>query len=78
MTTSEAQQIAEDAVRDLPGLIPVPRAAELLGVTPRTLRRWASVGRIVVLKTARGRGARALVPRESLRRFLVDLAERSA
>jgi excisionase family DNA binding protein len=75
MTRTEANTIAEDSVRDLPALIPVPQVAELLGVTGRTIRRWASVGRIVVLKTARGRGARALVPRESLRRFLVELAE---
>jgi hypothetical protein len=44
--------------------------AELLCLTDRTLRRWASTGRIKVLKTARGGSGRVLVPKAELERIL--------
>jgi excisionase family DNA binding protein len=66
----------EDMVADLPKLVPVQVAADLLSVTTRTLRTWASDGRLRVFKTARGGSGRVLVPRAELVRVLSGMAMR--
>ncbi len=57
-------------VEGLPALVPAQRAAEFLGVSTRTLRTWATRGRIRVLRTAKGGSGRVLVPRAELERVL--------
>ena len=60
-------------VKDLPPLVPAKAAAAFLGVTTRTLRRWASTGRIRVMKTAAGGSGRVLVPRSEIERILEEM-----
>ncbi len=73
---SETDPLIEDMVADLPKLVPVQVAAELFCVSTRTLRTWASDGRLRVFKTARGGSGRVLVPRVELVRVLTGMAVR--
>lgn len=47
------------------------QAAELLGVSPDTVRRWADEGRLTTSRTA---GGQRVVPGAELARFAVELA----
>jgi molybdopterin-binding protein len=49
----------------------IGQAAEILGVSADTVRRWADAGRV---KTTVGEGGRRLVNGQDLARFAVDLA----
>lgn len=65
----------EDAVRDLPGLLDTDAAAEFLGVTTRTLARWARSGRLAVVRLTPGPGTgRVRIPRAEIARLLADAA----
>ncbi|MCA1845030.1 MAG: helix-turn-helix transcriptional regulator [Actinobacteria bacterium] len=50
----------------------IGQAAELLGVSPDTVRRWADSGRVKVARTA---GGRRLIDGADLARLAVELAE---
>jgi len=54
-----------------PLTLTIPQAAELLGVSPDTVRRWADSGR---LATTRTDGGRRVVDGEALARFASSLA----
>lgn len=62
-----------DLVKDLPALVPAKRAAEFLGTTTRTLRRWVAEERLQVLKTSPTRPGRILVPRTEIHRILAEM-----
>jgi molybdopterin-binding protein len=49
----------------------IGQAAELLGVSPDTMRRWADAGRV---RLERSDGGRRLIDGEDLARFAVELA----
>jgi molybdopterin-binding protein len=51
----------------------IGQAAELLGVSPDTVRRWADSGRVKVVRTTGG-GAR-LIDGADLARFAIELAD---
>lgn len=52
----------------------IGQAAELLGVSTDTVRRWADSGR---LRTRRTEGGRRMIDGADLARFAVELAERA-
>lgn len=61
----------EDAVRDLPGLLDTDAAAAFLGVSTRTLARWARNGRLAVVRLTPGPGSgRVRVARAEVARLL--------
>ena len=62
-----------ELVKDLPQLVPARQTATFLGVTDRTIRRWAATGRIRVMKTAAGGSGRVLVPRPEIERILEEM-----
>lgn len=65
-----------EAVADLPAVVPVGQAADFLNVTERTLRRWASVGKIRVLRTApKGSGGKVSVLRSEVARVLAGMVD---
>ncbi len=63
-----------DAVAELPPLVTEARAAELLGVSRRTLRSWRAAGRLSGVKTTASQSGRVIYPRAELARFLAELA----
>ena len=68
--------MAEDAVRDLPGLLTTDEAAEFFKVCKRTLARWIASGRIKAVRlTPTGSGG-VRVPRAEVRRALEGMAGR--
>lgn len=66
---SSVEEVARDLVKDLPALVTVDKAAELLMVSTKTVRNWISSGRLRALKTSDGSG-RVRVPRLELERLL--------
>ena len=50
----------------------IGQAAELLGVSPDTVRRWADDGRLRVARTV---GGRRMIDGADLARFAIDMAE---
>jgi molybdopterin-binding protein len=52
----------------------IGQAAEVLGVSPDTMRRWADSGLVKVARTA---GGRRFLDGEDLARFAVDQAQKS-
>ena len=50
----------------------VGRAAELLGVSPDTVRRWADDGRLRVARTV---GGRRMIDGSDLARFAIEMAQ---
>ena len=78
MATERRSMDAEDLeemVRGLPVLVPLKAAGEFLGVTDRTIRRWAAGGRIRVLKTSAGGSGRVLLPRAEIVRILKEMSQ---
>ncbi len=75
VTPTTPEEIAHAAVAELPPLIPLKQASELLAVSDRTIRRWASIGRLSVLRTTRARGGKVLIPRFQLERLLAQMVE---
>lgn len=68
-------EVAE-AVADLPAVVPVARAAVFLNLSERSLRRWASTGKIRVLRTApKGSGGKVAVLRSEVARVLAGMIE---
>jgi len=65
----------DDLVDDLPRLVPAQQAAEFLGISTRTLRRWITRGLLQALKTSPAQSGRVRVPRSELLRLLSDMAE---
>ena len=53
----------------------IGRAAEMLGVTVDTVRRWAETGRMTVIRSA---GGQRLVPIEEITRLIADRRQASA
>lgn len=51
-------------------MVPVARVAEMLGVAPRTIRRWVSQHRIRACRTAPDGSGRLLIVTDSLRAML--------
>ncbi len=71
----DLEAVIEDVTGDLPRLVPVKHAAERLGLHPSTIRRWGRQGKIVVVKTAKGRAAgKVFVPRVEIVRLLRSMA----
>lgn len=58
-----------------PAMVSQHRAAELLGVSERTLLRWRSQRRVVAAKTSRSRPGRVLFPRSALVALIKDLLQ---
>ena len=65
----------EEMVAELPVLVPLKVGADFIGVTDRTIRRWAASGRIKVLKTSSGGSGRVLIPRMEIVRILEQMME---
>ena len=72
MTDREAARAIELAVAELPAVVPLERAADFLGVSTRTLRRYVAKGKLRILKTG-ARGGLARVLRADLQRLLEDM-----
>ncbi len=71
--TSMPPAWVEDAIRDLPGLVSTDAAAEFLGVSTRTLARWARTGRLRTVRLTPGPGSgRVRVPRAELARLIAE------
>jgi len=66
----DVEAAVEDAVGDLPRLVPFKAAAERLSVSVTTLRRWVRKRRLCVVKTACGAAGRVLVPRTEIARLI--------
>lgn len=64
---------ASELVSHLPPLVPAKDAADFLGTTTRTLRRWVRVGRITVLRTDNAGSGRVLIPRSEIARLLASM-----
>jgi hypothetical protein len=63
----------EEAVRDLPELVPAKRAAKFLNLTTRTLRNYRRNGRLGTMKSSPGKSGRVLIPKAEMRRLLVQM-----
>ncbi len=80
LTTDDLRALVREAVREeMRGAAPGPelpldtaQAAELAGVQPKAIRRWAASGRLVA--TRRGRSLR--ITREDLARAMAGDADR--
>ena len=60
----------EDIVAGLGKVVSLRRAAEALGISHHTLRRWIRERRIAALKSAPGAAGRIRVPRTEIARIL--------
>jgi predicted transcriptional regulator len=63
----------EVMVEQLPELVPLAQAAEFLGNTTRTIRRWIRKGALRSLKTSPLPSGRVFIPRGELARLLEDM-----
>ena len=70
LMSPDVEAAVEDAIGDLPRLVPFKAAAERLGVSETTLRRWVRKSRLCVMKTASGASGRVLVPRTEIARLI--------
>lgn len=61
------------AVADLPPIVGAREAAERLGITVRTLRRWSAAGRISTLRTTPSGSGRVRILRTELARVLGEM-----
>lgn len=66
MSTPQREVPADDAFADLPLLIPVPRAAQLLGISRAAAYRFASAGDLPTKRL----GRRVYVVSAKLREFI--------
>lgn len=64
----------EDVLKDAPPILTITEAAKLTRLSTRTLRRFASTGRLSVLKAAGG-SARVLVARAAVAELLRGMAD---
>jgi excisionase family DNA binding protein len=64
--------IPNNVIDDLDRLLSIEQAAEVLGVSVWTLRKWISDGKIRSAKL----GSRRLIPVSELRRFINDAMTR--
>jgi hypothetical protein len=69
--TSSSDQAGHDALAELPLLIPVPRAAQLLGISRAAAYRFASAGDLPTKRL----GRRVYVVTGKLREFLTTDGE---
>ncbi len=67
------EEVAKDVVKDLPTLVSTKIAAEVLGIHLRTLQRWIRDEKLRVLRTARGRAGKCMVPRSELLRLIASM-----
>ena len=67
----DREQVIADLLEGLPKLVPFSRAAEVLGVSTVTLRRWVHQQRLVVVRSSPGPNpGRVFVPRVEIERLL--------
>ena len=66
---------AREILRDEMPLISQTRAAALLCVKPRTMRRWIAQGRLRRARTSSSGSGRSLIPKDDLIRLLADMLE---
>ncbi|MGE0708401.1 MAG: helix-turn-helix domain-containing protein [Planctomycetota bacterium] len=78
MTTDPARALdpaIADAIRDLPPVLDRERAADVLGVSPRTVSRWIRAGRLRALRLTPGAGSGGVrILRAELARLLTEAA----
>ena len=65
---------AKELVSHLPSIVNTRTAAETLGVSDRTLRRWIAEGRLRSLRTSHRNGGRLRIARAALVDLLVTMA----
>ena len=65
---------AHDAVRDLRPLMSLEEVADALGVSKRTVGRYAAGGALKTIRLAEGGSGRVRVARATLARFLAERA----
>lgn len=72
LTDTERQRMAEldDVVASTPPLLTLKQAADLLGLSIRTLQRYIRSGRLPCIKLCEGGSGGVRISRQSIREFL--------
>ena len=66
----DVEAVVRDVLEGLPPLVPLELAAERLGVSASTLRRWIGLERLLAVRTTDGGSGRVLIPRAEIEREL--------
>lgn len=71
-----ARQAIEASFAEEPAMLTMDRAAELIGVSRRTIHSWVNSGQLYCVKLSQGRTGRVRIPRASIIQFLSERAYR--
>lgn len=74
MRTREFAKELEESFRDKPSMLSIEQAAELVSVSPRTVRYWLASGELRHVKLSQGRAGRVRIPKAALLSFLAERA----
>lgn len=67
---TQVQGWITEALADLPPIVTVEEAADVIRTTRRNLYRMVAAGRLHAVKAAEGGSGRLLIPRASLEKYL--------
>ncbi|MEO7037656.1 MAG: helix-turn-helix domain-containing protein [Polyangiaceae bacterium] len=70
LAPSGAPTCVDDAIAHLKPFVTAPEAADVLRISKRTLYRLVAAGRLQAIRHSEAGGARLLIPRASIERYL--------